>query len=289
MDSWIRRFLFLTVAWILFVLWATSGRKKETFTDGAPWKDADLSLVNKGKSPWLHYPIHHSTISDPVIKYKDAYYYEMSNHEYEIALKETFSMKQCNALASALNENEWTEEIQPSLITDTTWIGVYDEWLAKFTKDLVKSPFMQLPSSSEIQVVHDRWMSARKHRTNPALLRMDVEVILYRFGKQHGKHVSLSVLANKKDDAVFSTADVWSYTIVAIEVLGVVPEDQIALHPVIANNPFDPAEMTYNTEDPSSFANTIIPPGEEVLQEIQRRASVNVAIAETQKKVGNRL
>lgn len=288
--KYIKRIAFFAIFWlgVKFIL-AYLGRP-ESFLGDAPWNEDNtpLEYVNKGKSPWLHHSVHYSNISDPVIKYKNAYYYEMSNEEYEKALKQIFFMKKCDSLQLALQSTEWSGKLNPRTVTDAIWVGVYDQWLSEFTRTLNESLELKLSATDnvEIQVVHDRWISAYTHRTDPSLLRMDIEVILYRFGKPYGKHVSLSVIAKKKEpDGMFATTNDWYYTVVAIEIVGVVPEDQIAIFPVVANNPFDPEQMPYG-EDPASFENTIVPPGQDVLKEIQRRAALNVATAETQKKLG---
>lgn len=279
MTPWIQRFLAFTILWVVLLLaihiMNVFSNKKEKFLD-APWNRDELAYVNKGQAPWLHYAIHQSNISDPIIKYKNAYYYEMPNEEYENALKHAFALKSCNALTQALRKAEWSDAKKPSEVLGSRWVGVYEQWLAEFTQTINAAPELKLTGdTTAIQVVHDRWIAVHTHVNDPTLLRMDIEVILYRMGKPHGKHVSMSVIAKRMgDEGKFAT------TVVAIEILGVVPEDQIALFPVVASNPFDPPEMAYNENI------TIVPSGTEVLQELQRRSSQNVATFLTQQKLG---
>ena len=290
MPTWFRNFIGFVILWLILLLGLNYMKIKESFSDYLPmpasWSGDELNEVNQGQAPWLHYTIHQSNISDPVIKYKNAYYYEMTNGDYENALKSIFSMKTCNTLTQALDKSVWTDAMKPSDITKSAWAGVYEQWITEFTKIINDSSELKLPGdSSKIQVVHDRWIAAYYHISDPTLLRIDMEVLLYRFGKPHGKHVSMSVIAKKREvEGLFATTNDWYYTVVAIEVLGIVPEDQIAIHPVIANNPFDAPEMAYK-EDPKTFENIIVPPASEVLSEIQRRSALNVATAETMKKL----
>lgn len=292
MPSWFQKFLGWVLAWIVLIVGIHYVTLKESFVgtlrSPSPWSGEELTEVNKGQAPWLHSSIHQSNISDPVIKYKHAYYYEMTNQEYESALKTLFSMKSCNTLAQALEKSQWTDAMNPGEITKSTWAGVYEQWMKEFTKAVNASIELKLSGdASKIQVVHDRWIAAYFHVTDPTLLRIDMEVLLYRYGKPHGKHVSMSIIAKRKEaDGIFASTNDWHFTVVAIEVLGIVPEDQIAIHPVVANNPFDAPEMSYE-EDPKTFENTIIPPGSEVLAEIRRRTALNVATAEAKKKLGD--
>jgi hypothetical protein len=288
-DSWILRFLLLTAVWILFLV-GIGWRRHEMFQGGtmnypttslpASWSGEELTDVNKGQSPWMRHAIHNSNISDPVIKYKNAYYYEMPNAEYEAALRQIFSV-------TTMPSCEWTKSQSPAEIMDAAWAGVYEAWMAWFGRTLHDAPELKLSGDqTEIQVVHDRWISAYRLVSDPMLLRMDVEVILYRFGKPHGKHVSMSVIAKRTEsDGLFASPKDWEFSVVSMDILGVVPEDQIAIFPVVASNPFDPPEMAYS-EDPRSFGNTIIPSGEEVLQEVRRRTALNVATYDTKKKLG---
>lgn len=288
----LKRFLLLTTVWILFLV-AIGWRRTEAFqgypTSSSPasWSGEDLVHVNKGQSPWMRYAVHTSTLADPVIKYKNAYYYEMTNGEYETALKHIFSMETCNTLSQASQFSNWAKAQSPAELMGTAWSGVYEVWMAEFQRKLNDAAELKLPSDqTNIQVVHDRWISAYRHVTDTTLLRMDIEAILYRFGKPHGKHVSMSVIAKRTDsEGKFANPIDWNFAVVAMEILGIVPEDQIAIFPVVANNPFDPPELAYQ-EDAKTFENAIVPSGKEVLDEIRRRNALNVATFETKKKIG---
>jgi hypothetical protein len=69
-----------------------------------------------------------------------------------------------------------------------------------------------------------------------------MELLLYRENKYQGKHVSVSCTAKHK---LFSG---WYINVVAVDIIGVVPEDQIALFPVDATNPFEIQQLLVDND-----------------------------------------
>ena len=67
------------------------------------------------------------------------------------------------------------------------------------------------------QVVFDRWVGLREF---PDGHEVDVEVVLYRHGKHHGKHVALTAWLGKRDREV---------AYLSLEVRGIVLETEIRM------------------------------------------------------------
>jgi hypothetical protein len=210
---------------------------------------------------------------DPYIKYKNAYYYEMPNQEFHKALVTVLNPQDDETMS------EWNDSIDPATLS-SMWRNTYDAWVTELTKRIEESKAFELTGSKErVQVVHDRWISAATHKTQSNLLRIDMETILYRYGTPHGKHVQISVMVNQKEDEPVT------FTVLKADVVGIVPEDHIALFPVIASNPFDKNQMTYQ-EDPKTFSNTIIPPANEVLTLMNNHLDQYMKLTQTKMKTG---
>lgn len=248
---------------------------KEPFTVKA--LNEELKYENDGDAPWERYGVHQTIQDDPQIKYTNAHYYEYDNKEYQRRLKKTLD----NMSTPLVVSNTWATEQTPDAL-NTTYQDMYTIWFTLFSSSVRNSEELLLPtetalSRTPIQVVHDRWISAAVHKTELNTIRFDTEVILYRSSKPHGKHVRMSVVAKIVEKN-------WKFKVTQVEIVGIIPEDQIVLFPVKAQNPFDKGEMKY-LEDPSSFATTIIPPAQVVLDTIKRQSFMQRRFVESQMRV----
>ena len=132
----------------------------------------------------------------------------------------------------------------PSKVNDA-----YNACIATIDKKLNTSSAMALPGdpdmslpSSKIQVIHDLLKSYKVHVNEDSMYLLNIELLLYRENKYQGKHVSMSCIAKYK---MFSG---WYINVVAVDIIGVVPEDQIALFPVNASNPFDVSQFLVDND-----------------------------------------
>lgn len=266
----IKKLLIVLVLWMcMFIILRC---KKESF-EVVPYNH-ELLYQNNGDAPWLRYNVHQTLFDDPTIKYQNAYYYEYPNEKYKNALINT--MTQITQKMSV--SNNWLPPSTPDKL-DETYQQVYDVWMNLFSKTVRMSPDLLLPNETSnnrtpIQVVHDRWISSQLHATEKQTIRMEIEIILYRNSKPHGKHIHMIVVAKNIDKQ-------WNFHTEVVHVMGIIPEDQIALFPVHAKNPFDKGEMKF-LEDPNTFITSIIPPEQIVLQEIKKHNFLQRRFAEGQ-------
>ena len=270
--------------WFVLITLLHRGNTYERFITA--WNDK-LPYQNEGDQPWERYDVHNSIHDDPVIKYKNAFYYELSNADYENALKNTFKNEKCDVIQQALVKDAWRGPLQVNKgDTNSNIEKTYQQWMVAFEKELNGSSFLRLPNdiNTHIQIVHDRLIDMYVSKNNPTRIRIDMEAILYRNSKPHGKHVLLSVVTDVCE--VNKACTNQSFNVVAVKLLGIVPEEQIAMYPVLANNPFDEVEMQY-LENPSSFANSIVPDADNVINTLNRHIATYIRSAQSDEKTMN--
>lgn len=212
---------------------------KEQFSNVVE-SNATITLANTGPEPWNHHEIS-SIPNDTVTQYPQTYYNEFSNEQFEHALRKIFQYP-CDKKKSVSQQSQWMK--------NTDWRAVpkfvqtaYDEAVRHISLQLKTSKELHLPYDNPdqrpmVQLVHDRW-NAYYTRSASSDLLLDIEFITYRESKFQGKHVVARILcewnASKKKYDIF---------VVEIHVEGVVSEDQIGMHPVLPNNPFDLKVLT---------------------------------------------
>lgn len=194
------------------------------------------------KEPWLHHPVNGSLELDPKVTFKNAYYYEFDNLKYESGLKIALVVP-CQLMADAVTTGNWGEEIDPATATSLTTpeaIDAYNGCITYVYQKINGASSMVLPGAASeenpkpnIQVVHDILKWFKIHTSTPDMFLIDMELVLYRENKVHGKHVHVTCTAKKSSDKTG-----WVVNVVAVEVLGIVPEDNIALFPIVPSNPF---------------------------------------------------
>lgn len=180
----------------------------------------DIQLQNDGTQPWNRHPI----MSVPYLQMRPAFqrglrhhanaaYYELDNHDFDMALKRTFRYD-CQVRAGP-----WAEVETPSVTISKEVRDQYPEVIAYLARKMPK-----------VQVVHDRWVGFRRHMTTSGIYLFELETILYRRGKFQGKHVSFAVMVQMPQKPKEKPI----YTVTQTRVEGVVPEDQIGMFPVLA-------------------------------------------------------
>lgn len=87
-----------------------------------------------------------------------------------------------------------------------------------------KSLYFKLPGDepAPFQIIHDHWNSWATSGKVQGRVRYDLEIILYREAKYHGKHVGLKVVM--EDKKVIGVMD--------MKIIGIVYEDHFGLFPV---------------------------------------------------------
>lgn len=191
-----------------------------------------LSYRNTNELPWERHEIYSSIPQDITVKYKDAYYYEYGNEEYERKLREIFK-NNCNKLIMIVEGTNWSKWINPKKNNKPDILLSYYNNIYNFIYESINnSDVLNLPnndsSHNKIQIVHDILRRYRFNTDDPSYLLFDIDLVLYREGKLQGKHFKFFVMYNNK-----------SINVVALKLIGVVSEDNIIMHPVLANDQND--------------------------------------------------
>lgn len=237
----------LIVLFLLAIL-AMGNVINERFSSSVVESNATISLANTGPEPWNHHEIS-SIPSDTVTQYPQTYYNEFSNEQFEHALRKTFPFP-CDKKKVVSQSNHWMKNTDWRAVPNTVR-AAYDETIRHISTHLKTSQELHLPYDNPlqrpvVQMVHDRWNAYYTHSATNDLL-LDIEFITFRETKFQGKHIVARSLcewnASKKKYDIF---------IVEIHVQGVVSEDQIGMHPVLPNNPFDLKMLT--AEEPYPLA-----------------------------------
>lgn len=122
-------------------------------------------------------------------------------------------------------------------VSDAEVRSAYAACVSYVSKRLNASDALALPGSVSkhvpIQIVHDILRSYKVHLSSRSMYLIEIEALLYRENKYHAKHVNVTCVAKKQN-----LSD-WIINVVAVRIVGVVPEDQIALFPVVASNPLE--------------------------------------------------
>ena len=135
-------------------------------------------------------------------KYKKAYYYEKNNKEYQDDLISLLT--NCLKGIPTFENQPWEKTINSHVK------GFYNIAYQNILKRL---------NTKNIQIVHDILKQYKNNGDNSYLL--DIDMILYEDNKIHGKHVNFIVFTD------------YNNTIVKyVNVVGIVPEDRIFIHPI---------------------------------------------------------
>lgn len=185
--------------------------------------NSDIIHKNKDDNIFNRHPIHNSIKNDKKIKYKNAYYYEYDNKTYQQKLILTFKTQHC--YINQFSFHEWKTE--PSIYINSIYQRVYD-----FLYNTInQSKYLSLEDAPNIQIVHDK---LNRYSNENDIVILDLDLILYREFKDHGKHVNLYISINKNNQ----------FNVFFINVLGIVNEDKIHSHFV---QHYDKLDISYAT------------------------------------------
>lgn len=148
------------------------------------------------------------------VKYPTAFYYELNNDVFEVALKHCFNLQS----TKIAQDKQW----EP--IAEKSVQKVYNALIEDIASLLIANAHhFKLPdgSSHPLQIVHDKLLQTSIHHTKRSIL-MKCEFIFYREGKYQGKHVHALCMWNK--DRTFTYLD--------MRVVGTVFADNIGMWPV---------------------------------------------------------
>lgn len=218
--------IILVLVGILFMV-----RRKELF--GLPVASNEvISQRNLGNAVWDRHTIQDSLPVEYNVEYPTAYYNELKNEQFMEALNKAFA-----GFVVMPNGAEWstavpvdTSHVPPQPILDG-----YSMIVPWFLEVINKAPYFNLPgdAAAPFQIVHDYWNSWASSTLVPGRTRYDMEIILYREAKYHGKHVSLQVVMD--DQKVTGVMN--------MKILGIVFEDHFGLFPVVHSDETDLANL----------------------------------------------
>jgi len=189
-----------------------------------------ISYINIGDEPWNRHSITSSVPYDINVSTENAFYYEFDNDTYNMKLKEIFKSN-CEELIIATEGNKWTKWMNPKTkdMKEKSKLTTYYNIILSIIHDkLNSSKIMHLSGDNpqkEIQIVHDLMKRYRQNITNKEYYLFDIELICYREGKFHGKHIKLYVVSNGKQ-----------VNVIAMKIIGVISEDNIVLYPYVGND-----------------------------------------------------
>jgi hypothetical protein len=167
---------------------------------------------------------------DVNISAENVFYYEFDNDTYNKKLKEIFESS-CEELIIATEGNKWTKWMNPKtkdMKEQSKLTTYYNIILSIIHKKLNSSKIMHLTGDKpqkEIQIVHDLMKRYRQNITDKEYYLFDIELICYREGKFHGKHIKLYVVSNGK-----------RVNVIAMKIIGVISEDNIVLYPYVGSD-----------------------------------------------------
>jgi hypothetical protein len=212
----------------------------------------DIAYSNPlSANAWTHHEMRDSLEIDPKMQkaqYKNAYYYEHDNLSYENGLRKALTVP-CALVFNAVKTSNWSDSYnssQPGQQEQHDEVyEAYQKCILYIYAKINTSGTLDLPGATSspptIQVVHDILKSYSVHLTEKSMYMIDMELLLYRENKYHGKRVHFVCTAKKSRNS-------WQVNVVSLEILGVIPEDQIALFPVVPQNPFDVQQMPVNED-----------------------------------------
>lgn len=217
-------------------------KKTDFFENSYPGYNVTLKYANDSLNVRDRHPVHSSLVQDLNHKFEKAYNYELENNIYLDAINNTFGLTK----KPVVNMSMYTQEEPLNRVLPSTIEEAYNKSVEKIDFAIKNSVHFDLPDGSlqvinPIQVVHDRLIAYRSHKTIPDNYIFRLETVLYREGKYHGKHVEFIVLVEKNKQ--------WDIKVLDAKVIGVIFEDKISLFPVIGND-----ELTNNIDlSPAEF------------------------------------
>jgi hypothetical protein len=243
-DIVLKIFIIILIISIFYLL---SKRYIENFSNQDDYfkgYNTRLNYRNTGIYPWERHNIYSSLPNDVTLKYDTAYYYEYGNDDYETKLKKIFK-NDCKKLIIAVEGTNWTQWRTPRCIvskesncgsgySNDMILDYYNKIYNYIITNINNSDELILPdeigkiSKSKIQVVHDIMKRYRINKDQKDYLMFDIEMILYRKNKLHGKHVKFYVITDNNN-----------INVISLKILGIVNEDNIAMHPVLAKDEYD--------------------------------------------------
>lgn len=247
--SWVLQLLALIfIGSLLLASWFSD--RAETFSGDVVGYNESLQYYNTDDSderPWSRHPISSvgAEIKPSKPDYRNTYNFELENEAFTKGLKTALGDdcrldEMVSVQELRRKDSPWTPESPAHKAPTYIGIDCYKGAVAWLAKKVRRAPALQLPgldAQPPLQIVHDRWLSYRQKQDGggeDVLLR--VEVLFYRESKAHGKHYEMWIRCNSGGGSA-------SYTVVALELKGVVFEDQIALFPVMGTDAVEIGNM----------------------------------------------
>jgi hypothetical protein len=191
-----------------------------------------MNYSNEGPALYQRHPVQVSVLNDLKFKYKKAYNYEMENNAYKEALVKTFAIPK----KICIHDEEWSVVEPVNLTTSDVIETAYNQALEYIKGKLQTSEYFQLSDNQSvqlnpIQIVHDRLISYQSHKRIPSYI-LHIQLVLYREAKYQAKDIGMTVRVDKEKG-------MWRVSVMEAWINGIISEDQIALFPVVAQDPLN--------------------------------------------------
>lgn len=211
---------------------------KEQFESKLYASNEVMERQNMGSLPWQrHNASLESVPVDARVKYSHAYYYEMSNEQYQKALQTSFA-NSCRGSNLAKNANDW--QTITRFDEDPRILNIYGVAIDKIKSVLNGSKSMQLPSGNPymIQIVHDVLLGVQQHKLLAYTYLLEIDTILYREFAANAKHVRFTIYGELAQDI-----NTWKVDVIQQQVMGIVSPESIYLHPILKVDPIEMQQM----------------------------------------------
>lgn len=189
-----------------------------------------IPQTNLSNAVWDRHPIQDSIPQEYDVKSPNVYYNELNNEKFMDALNQTFSVQNMLLMPDGA---EWSVEnlVDRFHIPPAPMAEVYNTIIPWLLDVIQKSPYFKLPGDepAPFQIIHDHWNSWASSAKVQGRVRYDVEIILYREAKYHGKHVGLKIVVD--DRKIVGVMD--------LHIIGIVYEDHFGLFPVLHTDDTD--------------------------------------------------
>ena len=208
MDNTIIALLILFAGSVFWSLKTRSCRRREPFTE----------VISAAVGQVTESSLQHCV--EPKIKYEKAFYYELDNNRFLKGLQRALAVMP----SSRLKEAEWKKvNADAQYIIDKYKVAF--EAFQKAITSGTNAGYFSLPdgTSPKFQIVYDNIQYAYEKGTDVMIV---YDVVLYREGKAHGKHIIVTSIVRTDIDKTVTV----EYA--KIKVLGIVSADTIGLFPV---------------------------------------------------------
>jgi hypothetical protein len=240
---------------VCFLVLCTYMQAKRSSEEFALASNEVFIRQNMGTSPWKRHSASIESVPvDTPIKYKYAYYYELTNKDYEDALQKAFA-NTCEGSKLAEDKDKWSKVVDYA--RDPNISAIYPLGIELIAKVLNSTNTLKLSNGSPylLQIVHDVLLGAKKHVELSHTYILEVDTIIYREFAANAKHVQFVLFAQ-----INASTNKWKIDVIEQYVKGIVTPESIQLFPTLKMDPVEmgQTELTFNPNPLVPFPTTLL-------------------------------